>query len=458
MDKENQRNFILAAVLSLAVVFLWQLFIISPRIEAERAAAEAEAQLQAQQQATTQTTTQTSSGDAGVPAAAPSAGNSVVPGANQDTTTAGGDAVARIAFKSDKLDGSINLKGARIDDLNLAHPDLGHDGGTLLHDKVRNAWTKIGDNMSSRYFTASAIANSTLTTFGHNFGIGIDEFSVFIFTGTYPNLTLVADPVGAGWVVAATPGMEKLEIDVTTPSSGGPHDFAVFVIQGGGGGGGLELEMVSSAITALPNKHYLVDTSGGAFTITLPMGQDGAVIRFTDITGDWGTDNLTVQGDGVEQIRLNDVNIDNELIADVPESWFQLMWDGTQWTSDTPFNPTSQDYLGETAVVDLATDPNAGAFTAGILTFERIGRRVTVTNTSGSITHGSASTATSGTLVPASMRPQTTIETVVNMNATRVASLRISNTGTVQADYLDWAGASVAQTSFGVNITATWLV
>ena len=57
MDKENQRNFILAAVLPLAVVFLWQMFIISPRIEEERAAAEAQAQLQAQQQAEQQATT-----------------------------------------------------------------------------------------------------------------------------------------------------------------------------------------------------------------------------------------------------------------------------------------------------------------------------------------------------------------------------------------------------------------
>ena len=47
---DNQRNFILAAVLSLAVVFFWQMLVISPRIEAERAAAEAQAALGAQAQ------------------------------------------------------------------------------------------------------------------------------------------------------------------------------------------------------------------------------------------------------------------------------------------------------------------------------------------------------------------------------------------------------------------------
>lgn len=116
---DNQRNFILAAVLSLAVVFLWQMFVISPRIEAERAAAEAEAQLQAQtakpaEQSGTPSTP--SAGDAGVPA--PSSGQSVVPGATPESSQP--SAAARVEFKSDKLDGSINLKGARIDDLNLA--------------------------------------------------------------------------------------------------------------------------------------------------------------------------------------------------------------------------------------------------------------------------------------------------------------------------------------------------
>ena len=110
---DNQRNFIHAAVLSLAVVFFWQMFVISPRIEAERAAAEAQAELQAQAAKTAQEngTAAASSGDAGVPSPANS-GQSVVPGAP--------GAAARVEFKSEKLDGSINLKGARIDDLNLA--------------------------------------------------------------------------------------------------------------------------------------------------------------------------------------------------------------------------------------------------------------------------------------------------------------------------------------------------
>ncbi len=114
---DNQRNFILAAVLSLAVVFFWQMLVISPRIEKERAAAEAQAQLQAETKQSVETTVAPSSGGEGVPA--PSAGQSAVPGGSdqQASTT---DTAGRVEFRTEKLDGSINLKGGRIDDLNLA--------------------------------------------------------------------------------------------------------------------------------------------------------------------------------------------------------------------------------------------------------------------------------------------------------------------------------------------------
>ena len=115
---DNQRNFILAAVLSLAVVFFWQMLVISPRIEQERAEAEAQLELQkkADQQAGVSSEQTTPVETEGVPA--PSTAKSIVPGSAPETSSS--RAAGRIVFKSDKLDGSINLKGARIDDLNLA--------------------------------------------------------------------------------------------------------------------------------------------------------------------------------------------------------------------------------------------------------------------------------------------------------------------------------------------------
>lgn len=113
---DNQRNFILAAVLSLAVVFFWQMLVITPRMEKERAAAEAQAELQKAAQAESGTTAAPAQSEDGVPT--PQSGQSVVPGATQQASAR--ETAGRVEFKSEKLDGSINLKGGRIDDLNLA--------------------------------------------------------------------------------------------------------------------------------------------------------------------------------------------------------------------------------------------------------------------------------------------------------------------------------------------------
>jgi YidC/Oxa1 family membrane protein insertase len=116
---DNNRNFLLAAVLSLAVVFAWQAFIVAPRIEAEREAAE----LTAQQDADAPAPATANSGTA--PAEAPAA----APGLPSSSTGTPGTTVAepaataqtrRIEILTPKVDGSINLRGARIDDLNLA--------------------------------------------------------------------------------------------------------------------------------------------------------------------------------------------------------------------------------------------------------------------------------------------------------------------------------------------------
>ncbi len=112
---ENQRNFLLAAVLSLGVVFLWQLFIINPRLEQERLNAERAA---VNAPATPGAATP-GAATPGVPAAsnAPS-GASAVPGATAQPVLPEKQ-TPRIQLSSERLEGSINLRGARIDDLRL---------------------------------------------------------------------------------------------------------------------------------------------------------------------------------------------------------------------------------------------------------------------------------------------------------------------------------------------------
>jgi len=108
---DNQRNFLLAAALSLGVVFLWQIFFINPRLEREREAASLSAP------ATPGAAT--SGENAGIPQAGETASNNsaAVPGstAKQETEA------PRVALKSEHLEGTINLRGARIDDLRLTN-------------------------------------------------------------------------------------------------------------------------------------------------------------------------------------------------------------------------------------------------------------------------------------------------------------------------------------------------
>ncbi len=97
MEKEDQRNFLLAMVAMIAFVFLYQYFVMEPaqrRYQAEQAARAAE--------------TQTITADTG--AGAITGPRSVVEVLSESD---------RVTFDGEAVDGSLRLAGSRIDDLNL---------------------------------------------------------------------------------------------------------------------------------------------------------------------------------------------------------------------------------------------------------------------------------------------------------------------------------------------------
>ena len=108
----DQRNMILAIVLSMIVLFGWQFFIAGPQMQEAQRRAEIEAQQQAEEDQALAT---------------PAADGSTVAGATTDasgapTFTSREAAIAaapRVKIETDALMGSINLQGARIDDLLL---------------------------------------------------------------------------------------------------------------------------------------------------------------------------------------------------------------------------------------------------------------------------------------------------------------------------------------------------
>jgi len=103
----DNKNLILAAILSLGVLLVWDYFIIGPQREEARIAAEVQAARQAADP--TQDTS-----EASVPGGI---GGAVAAQAlSRDDALGASD---RVPIDSTSLDGSINLTGGRLDDLNL---------------------------------------------------------------------------------------------------------------------------------------------------------------------------------------------------------------------------------------------------------------------------------------------------------------------------------------------------
>jgi YidC/Oxa1 family membrane protein insertase len=122
----NNKNTIIAVVLSLLVVVGWQYFVGYPQMERQRQQAELKQQEQSQVQpgATNRAgTDQPQAAPSGAPGAtapeAPGLPNTASPQAQVATREAVIKGTPRVAIDTPRLGGSIDLKGGRIDDLTL---------------------------------------------------------------------------------------------------------------------------------------------------------------------------------------------------------------------------------------------------------------------------------------------------------------------------------------------------
>ncbi|MBC8130257.1 MAG: membrane protein insertase YidC [Rhizobiaceae bacterium] len=121
---ENNKNFLIAMALSIAVLVGWQFLVVSPRMEAQR-----QAQIDAGvlnpdgTPAGSLQTPQVPAGSEQQTLVTPAGRESVIPSANPAPGTASRDQAlggsARVAIDTPTLTGSINLQGARLDDLRL---------------------------------------------------------------------------------------------------------------------------------------------------------------------------------------------------------------------------------------------------------------------------------------------------------------------------------------------------
>ena len=125
----EQKNVMVAIVISIVILFGWQYFIEAPRMEKQQALVEQQ-RLDEEARQKAAGVSPTATGRAAVPgAAAPVAGSGIGPNMGAAGLSAGATlaksretALAktpRVKIKSDRLDGSIALVGGRVDDLTL---------------------------------------------------------------------------------------------------------------------------------------------------------------------------------------------------------------------------------------------------------------------------------------------------------------------------------------------------
>ena len=223
---------------------------------------------------------------------------------------------------------------------NLVEPDENHDGGALLHSRVSAMRILLGDHSASRYFEFTGIADSATVEAPHNMGANLEFMTFLIYTGSGVTKVWVPDFVDAGWVVGEKVGNEKTIIEITAPGSGGPHTFVVVMVDGNtpqfqmhqkiatilsassaetvrtwwdDDGRGLVINQagevaptqslrqkhVSTSFSAVVGIHYLVDTSGGTVTATLPATiEDYDAIQFSDAQKTFNTNNFTIARNG----------------------------------------------------------------------------------------------------------------------------------------------------------------
>src|SRR5215212_1514565 len=116
----DNRNTILAVILSGLVLIAWQYFYNMPQMEKQRAAQQAQSEMAKpapQGGSATSPSTAPQTGPGSAPSAnAPAQPASAAPAVSRDTAVA---ATPRIKIDTPRLIGSISLRGARIDDLSL---------------------------------------------------------------------------------------------------------------------------------------------------------------------------------------------------------------------------------------------------------------------------------------------------------------------------------------------------
>jgi hypothetical protein len=120
-----------------------------------------------------------------------------------------------------------------ISRLLLDHPDLGTTGGAALHAAITALYTKIGDNIDTRYLPALALASGASVNLVHNFKTVFSDlrYDIYILntgTGALTRVTSTSTPPKSQFTVVAQTGAVTTALTLTN-NSGAVRDLVMLV-------------------------------------------------------------------------------------------------------------------------------------------------------------------------------------------------------------------------------------
>lgn len=151
--------------------------------------------------------------------------------------------------------------------MELTYPDLDDPAGATQVTQQQDTIEALSDNMPARINEYTGIADSVTTTITHNFGLNSESLGLILYSGIGDS-KIYSKISTSGFTIVDNAGDPKNKIDITTPVSGGPHDFSFVISWGGSSGSG---------------------SIGGNLTFAAPLFEDLSANTYVKVYDDGGT-------------------------------------------------------------------------------------------------------------------------------------------------------------------------
>ena len=122
---------------------------------------------------------------------------------------------------------------AVVSRLELNHPALGTAGGAGLHTSIEALYTKIGDNMNSRWYAISDFDQTETVDLQHNFEMDISllRYDLWNYTGgEWVKVTATSSPALSAFSIIEKVGFEDTVLQITNNTGGNNLTFAVSIV------------------------------------------------------------------------------------------------------------------------------------------------------------------------------------------------------------------------------------